>query len=277
MWIFNKDGYFSAVQHRDKPDHVMVRARRKEDIEALANALGTEAELTPDADYAYRVTVPKSDFADYMQASVLDLDYPNFKDACAGHGARAQAYMGVWSVMNDFQAGAATLEAPESPHSRESMLAGPRSAHHIVFPQSVTEIETFCALRFDGYKYEQVTGLDDAEGGLSSLVEPIVETRTLHQDPLKNFAAFFALQRFLHKWGGEHWTKYSKHHIAYDFLFLECYRREIPAEFIRDDCEKKWQCFSINAIEEAAAFVRDSFRRKGFGRISAYNISRDAE
>ena len=114
MWIFNKDGFFSAVAHREKPDHVMVRARRREDIEALARALGAEAELTPNADYAYRVTVPKSDFADYMQASVLDLDYPNFKSACAGHGARSRAYMDVWSVMNEFQAEAGTLEPPNS-------------------------------------------------------------------------------------------------------------------------------------------------------------------
>ena len=114
MWIFNKDGFFSAVAHREKPDHVMVRARRREDIEALARALGVEAELTPNADYAYRVTVSKSDFADYMQASVLDLDYPNFKSACAGHGARSRAYMDVWSVMNDFQAETGTLEPPDS-------------------------------------------------------------------------------------------------------------------------------------------------------------------
>ncbi len=277
MWIFNKDGFFSAVAHRDKPDHVMVRARRKEDIEALARALGAEAELTPNADYAYRVTVPKSDFADYMQASVLDLDYPNFKSACAGYGARSQAYHDVWTVMNDFQAEARPYESPEPAHSRKSMLAGPRSAHHIDFPYSVTEIEWTCALRFDGYKYEEAVGLDDAGGGFSLLVDPIVETRSLHEDPLKNFAAFFALQRFLHKWGGEHYTKYSQHHIAYDFLFLECYRRDVPAEFVDAEYQRKWQGLSQDEVEAAAAFVRNSFRRKGFGHISAYKTSADEE
>ena len=83
MWIFNKDGYFSAVEHRDKPDHLMVRARRKEDIERLAEKLQAKAAFTPDADYAFRVTVSKS--------------------ACASHGARSRAYMDVWTVMHRFQ------------------------------------------------------------------------------------------------------------------------------------------------------------------------------
>ena len=103
MWIFNKDGYFSAVEHRDMPDHVMVRARRREDIERLAERLGATVEFTPNADYAFRITVPKAGYADYLHAAVMNLDYPNFKSACARHGARARAYMDVWTVMHRFQ------------------------------------------------------------------------------------------------------------------------------------------------------------------------------
>lgn len=33
----------------------------------------------------------------------MTLDYPNFKDACAGHGTRARAYMKVWSAMRHLQ------------------------------------------------------------------------------------------------------------------------------------------------------------------------------
>ena len=86
MWIFNKDGFFSAVEHRDNPDQLMVRARCREDIEQLANKLDAEVVHTPNADYAYRVTLQKSVFADYMRDAVMDLNYPNFKDACAGQG-----------------------------------------------------------------------------------------------------------------------------------------------------------------------------------------------
>jgi hypothetical protein len=39
MWIFCKDGFFSAVQNRDcQEDEVMVRARIREDVERLATA-----------------------------------------------------------------------------------------------------------------------------------------------------------------------------------------------------------------------------------------------
>jgi hypothetical protein len=103
MWIFSKDGFFSAVEHLDNAENLMVRARCREDIERLAERLGAEVVQTPDADYAYRITLSKQAFADYMRDAVMDLDYPNFKSACAGHGTRARAYMNVWSAMRRLQ------------------------------------------------------------------------------------------------------------------------------------------------------------------------------
>ena len=35
MWILNMDGFFSAVEHCNKPDHLMVRARCKDDSDRL--------------------------------------------------------------------------------------------------------------------------------------------------------------------------------------------------------------------------------------------------
>ncbi len=60
MWTFNKDGFFSAVEHRDNPDQLMVRARCREDIQRLAGKLAAEVVHTPEADYAYRIIVSKS-------------------------------------------------------------------------------------------------------------------------------------------------------------------------------------------------------------------------
>lgn len=106
-WIFNKDGFFSAVQNEYCTEgEVMVRARLREDIERLADALGfSRADImaTPDADYAYRLKVGKQVWADYMYRSALDIDYPNFKAACA-KGERGHAYARVWSAMYDLQA-----------------------------------------------------------------------------------------------------------------------------------------------------------------------------
>ena len=56
-----------------------------------------------------------------------------------------------------------------------------------------------------------------------------MKSLTLHVKQEDNLAAFFALQRFLHKWGGEHLTKYADEHIAYDFLFLHLYTHYFPS------------------------------------------------
>ena len=38
MWIFTTQGFYSAVEHREDPDRLIVRARTREDIEALRGA-----------------------------------------------------------------------------------------------------------------------------------------------------------------------------------------------------------------------------------------------
>jgi hypothetical protein len=105
-WVFNKDGFFSAVQNQYcADDEVMVRARLREDVERLAIATGTPANEirdTPDGDYAHRLKLKKQIWADYMQRSALDIDYPNFKDACA-KGKRSRAYADVWMAMYRLQ------------------------------------------------------------------------------------------------------------------------------------------------------------------------------
>jgi len=83
-------------------------------------------------------------------------------------------------------------------------------------------------LRFLGYEYEQATRIATGRG-FSHFTEPVVKSLTLHVKQEDNLAAFFALQRFLHKWGGEHLTKYADEHIAYDFLFLHLYTHYFPS------------------------------------------------
>jgi hypothetical protein len=58
MWICSKLGFFSIVR-KGEPETWQVRARRKEDLEELFNAIDFDHEIltTPGHDYAFRVHV----------------------------------------------------------------------------------------------------------------------------------------------------------------------------------------------------------------------------
>jgi len=107
MWIFCKDGFFSAVQHLDRPDLLLVRARFTGDLEKLRRALDADERKkcgkitkTPEADYLYRMIVPKNVFANYLSRSAHCIDYPNFKNAVHSSDMRRnEAYFGCWEEM----------------------------------------------------------------------------------------------------------------------------------------------------------------------------------
>lgn len=103
MWIFSKDGFLSAVEHRDNPDKVMIRFRNEGDAGRISTSLGTDYTKTPNADYMYRCVTDKQTFATYIAEQALDIDYDNFKNAVHDGTARDHAYMQVWSAMNSYQ------------------------------------------------------------------------------------------------------------------------------------------------------------------------------
>lgn len=68
--------------------------------------------------------------------------------------------------------------------------------------QEAEETLITCALRFYyGYAYAERRGDDQT---LVTVSNRFVDSLQTSGDPLENFAAFFALQRFLYKWGGEY-------------------------------------------------------------------------
>lgn len=72
----------------------------------------------------------------------------------------------------------------------------------LYFSQDVAKAQSVCALRFKGYEYEHCidTSITEVTGkGISRLIELVVKELILHQSQNDNFAAFFGLQRFLHK------------------------------------------------------------------------------
>lgn len=133
------------------------------------------------------------------------------------------------------------------------------------FSDEVREAQSVCALRFDGYKYVDIVGIE-----LNALTKPIVQSLTLFEENNRNFAAFFGLQRYLHKWGGEYLTKYADEHITYDFLFLHLYHYTVPDEYVHEKYCQQWEQKILPNIEQVAATVRQSFRRKGRGKKIAF-------
>lgn len=103
MWIFCKDGFFSAVEHRSDDSKVMVRARLKRDITRLAKRFKAKVIELPNRDYAYRIVIDKTDWATYAANTAAEIDYDNFKNAVHDGTARDHAYMRVWSAMYQLQ------------------------------------------------------------------------------------------------------------------------------------------------------------------------------
>ncbi|UJP65462.1 hypothetical protein [Mongoliitalea daihaiensis] len=100
MWIASTDGFISIVQHRELPDMLMVRARVQKDLLSLFSSEQIVEIL--DADYRFRVLVPKKEMAAIVAQKILDLDYPNFKSKVArvpSQKDKLAAYHEIWGVM----------------------------------------------------------------------------------------------------------------------------------------------------------------------------------
>ena len=122
MWIFTKHGFFSAVCARQgsgtygQPvdlNRMMVRARVRAHLDALKqrfpDLLGScEIQDFAGTDYAYRIFVAKSVWAQVLAGLAEETDYDNFKSEVARHqGTAGSAYErslhAVWSVMYKLQ------------------------------------------------------------------------------------------------------------------------------------------------------------------------------
>lgn len=110
MWVFAKTGFVSIVAHRDNPNHLLVRARVRQDLENFRETISPEVTHgigdvieTPEADYRWRCTISRAAVADGLVHLALGMDYDNFKNAVHGEPARDRAYMDVWGAMYGLQ------------------------------------------------------------------------------------------------------------------------------------------------------------------------------
>ena len=106
MWLVTTRGFFSTVAHRDRADLVLVRARKREDLESLSELIGpVEIAHTPRRDCAFRAEVPRERWSAALVLLAAEIDYPNFKNAVAEHQGpdRAGIYHHEWSELTELQ------------------------------------------------------------------------------------------------------------------------------------------------------------------------------
>lgn len=96
MWVFLNDAMLSTVAHLDKPDMLLVRARRREDLERHFPEIAPIS--IPNSDYPWRIEVPRKAFAQTLAKLAETIDYGNFKDSVQEQDRHA-AYLEVWALM----------------------------------------------------------------------------------------------------------------------------------------------------------------------------------
>lgn len=100
MWVCFNDAFVSAVQDRNNPDRLCVRARKREHLERLFPKM--DIIVVPNRDYACRVFVTMAQFADLMTRRVQDIGYPNFKDSVREDGLH-DLYADFWELHWSYQ------------------------------------------------------------------------------------------------------------------------------------------------------------------------------
>ena len=96
MWIILNDAFFSIVQKDCARGEVLVRARRKGDIEKVFP--GAKVARGEFNDYLYRAKVAKDEVKRAQALEVDRVTYPNFKDSVKDQTLH-RAYARVWADM----------------------------------------------------------------------------------------------------------------------------------------------------------------------------------
>jgi hypothetical protein len=83
MWLFTLNSFVSVVRHREEPDKLLVRARRREDLVELLGQKWSKSIFEDGcADYRFRVIMPETDFQEIVSKYIHEkLTYDNFKAA----------------------------------------------------------------------------------------------------------------------------------------------------------------------------------------------------
>jgi hypothetical protein len=98
LWIMTTRGFYSIAAHPDREALLLVRARCREDIEALADLLpGTPIDHA-DPDYAWRLEATREDWQRALGVLVAEVDYAGIEDAVED-GERRDLYLAIWRLL----------------------------------------------------------------------------------------------------------------------------------------------------------------------------------
>ncbi|MFM0088948.1 hypothetical protein PQR46_18735 [Paraburkholderia sediminicola] len=97
MWICLSNAFLSIVNSDRDPTVLMVRARRKGDIEAV---FGPSVEVTtiPQRDYQFRAFIRRDIVGQVIAQALMEIDYGNFKGSTKDRHLH-DAYMEIWKIM----------------------------------------------------------------------------------------------------------------------------------------------------------------------------------
>lgn len=105
MWIFSRLGFYSVVVNPTNTDQMQVRARAEDDLKKLISfcqrrgvRVQDEIKEYPNADYPYRVFMPRDAWPKLASELAKTVDYTNFKSTVAD-AFRHNLYMRVWGIM----------------------------------------------------------------------------------------------------------------------------------------------------------------------------------
>lgn len=102
MWILTNNAFVSIVEHRDDPDMLVVRGRHAGDVARFLGVLKALEQVTPDADYRFRIVAKRDAVEKALVRAVRDVTYPNFKNSIRESWRHTIANR-IWAIFFDHQ------------------------------------------------------------------------------------------------------------------------------------------------------------------------------
>lgn len=107
MWVICVRGFFSVVEHTERPGVVLIRARQRGDLENACELLPRWwrrpriVDRSP-ADYRWGIELSRRRWRRLARRLADEVRYPNFKSAVADTNAtRAGVYHDVWWTLTE--------------------------------------------------------------------------------------------------------------------------------------------------------------------------------